>query len=354
MPVLFSIPLFLTQCTSLFIRLRLDWKNSQLLSFILAIAAIALTIVAYKSTHLDAAEVYIWTPVSLIVDIGTLIHWMVCILRDPGERFWMPATFKKPLGGSQGINKDVELQVQTIPLAEYPEQLPLVESPVQHEAPRPRKWSTTAFCIAVLSLVFLVVLQIVGLVAAFQSRNDKVLVQSWCSPAFQLGYEAFDSVCQTFPIAQQQKLGIACVNVPSGPTGSQGTWLWMTGVILILQLGIEGFEMVVLFTPRRYSPTVANWRAKHGYKAPVVTMVFGGFVMLVLVIIGWIQMTSLPAGLNSGVLGLIGSDFIDGTTNTRNASCLLTTYAGGVRGTLLAWTDGIFTGIKGYDGTPPQ
>jgi hypothetical protein len=99
---------------------------------------------------------------------------------------------------------------------------------------------------------------------------------------------------------------------------------------------------------------VADWREKHGYKAPVVTMVFGGFVMLVLVIIGWIQMTNLPTGLNSGVLGIVGSDFIDGTNNTRNASCLVTTYAGGVRGTLLAWTDGIFTGIKGYDGTPPQ
>jgi uncharacterized Tic20 family protein len=219
-------------------------------------------------------------------------------------------------------------------------------------AAQSRKWSIVVFFIAVLCLLFLLVLQCVGLVAAFRLRGEKNLVQSWCSPAFQLGYEIFDATCATTAINEEQNLGIACVNVNAGPTGGQSTWLWVTGLVLLVEIGVQIFEGIVLFTPRRFSQSVADFRDKHRYKAPVITMFFGVFVMLVLVVIGWIQMTSLPAGLDSGLLGITGTDLLGGAG--KNTSCAVATYSGGLRGVLLAWTDGVFTGITGYAGNPPS
>ena len=58
-PAIFSGPIFFTQLISLFVRVFLDWRNSQLLSHMLAILSIVLIIVALQ-VHQTQSREYIY------------------------------------------------------------------------------------------------------------------------------------------------------------------------------------------------------------------------------------------------------------------------------------------------------
>jgi len=170
LPCLFSIPLFITQCVSLFIRLQFNWRNSQFISYVLAIIAMALTIVAYKSTGLDPESIFIWTPVSLIVDVGTIIHLIAYSIKD--EPFSLPGWMRRTGDGAQdGMAGHPGREMNDI---DNVNPGPVNPAP---NAQQPRKWTTAVFCFGFLCLLFLIVLQFIGLVYAFHPREHSAQLE---------------------------------------------------------------------------------------------------------------------------------------------------------------------------------
>jgi hypothetical protein len=351
MPVIFTIPLFLTQCFALFTRLVFDWRDSQLLSHVIAFGGIVLTIVAYISTSLQASQIYVWTPVSLIVDVGTIMHLIVITREDPDVHFWVPRwaerlRWKHQTDNNYPMNPP---DYQPPPVI----QQPLLNGGNQHGVPQKlgKKRTTFVFCLSHIWLLAFIILQIVGLAySLFRLLTTSEFAQSWCSPAFQIGNETYNTECTTYNITQQTDLGIACVNSPSGPAGNQKSWLGWTAATLALQLLFELGDGLILLVPIMLLPRSSRQRfinLRQSYTRPILTMISGLFMLFAMVVFGWLQMSGRPKDLSGDFLGIrsiVGSNISD---------CRVDTYAGGVRGTLLAWSDGIFHGIKGYAGTPP-
>jgi hypothetical protein len=187
--------------------------------------------------------------------------------------------------------------------------------------------------IAAILLVASIFLQGVGLgfaIVRFLARNKRQLQTTWCSPAFQLGNETFNSECTYFPITQYETLGIACVSVP----GNQATWLGWTAVGLLILLIVELTELAILFLP-----PFKKFRAKRGYRSPIVTTLGGIVVWVAFIAVAFIQMRALPVGLSENRLGIVSS--MEGT-------CAFDAFPGGLRGTIIAWSDGLFGGWSLY------
>lgn len=340
MPVLFTIPLFLVQCFSLFTRLVFDWRDSQLLSHIIAFGSIFLAIVAYYSTSLTAAQIYVWTPVSLIVDVGTIMHLIVITREDPEVHYWLPRWAERIHWRYQN-----EYSLGNIPVHRGPIQQPLLNGADADPPKSGKKRTTFIFILSHIWILAVVLLQIMGLVFSLRRLiAETPSEQSWCSPAFQIGNEVFNSDCTMFNITQNLDLGVGCVEAPSGPAGNQKSWLAWTAVALAFQLMFEIGDGYILLVPTPFLGRKTT-KLRQTYRRPVITMVSGLFVMFAMIVFGWLQMTGKPTDLTGDSLGirsLAGSNFTD---------CRLDTFPGGLRGTLLAWCDGIFHGVPNYSPT---
>ena len=214
------------------------------------------------------------------------------------------------------------------------------EEPNPPASPKPKFGTLFGLGASIVWVLFLVVLQIVGAAHAISGFRQKDLAfeQIWCSPVFQLANETFNSECTYFPIIQREDLGVGCVDV----TGNQLSWLKAAGFGVTTQLIIELLESVVLFTPKRFLfSAIAKFQQHNHYKAPIVTMFIGVGVWGYLFRVGLDQITELPVDLDSGWLGMNGTEI---------ATCRIFMHSGGLRGTLIAWSDGIFGKSSWYTG----
>jgi hypothetical protein len=303
MPWVGSAALFAAHIISCVNRVFLKtYDRSQLLAISLATYAVSIIILAYQSTHFDPQRIYIWTPLMLGIDVAALLHVIKQQLPDQ-ER-------------TQHRHLDYET-VET-----------------KHLQQNERNYTDIFWTIvAALLVLTLIGLQMAGLVFSashFARRSQLQLQTSWCSPAFQLGNSTFNSECTPFPITQYESLGIACVIVE----GDQSTWLGWTTLGLIAFLIMEFGESIVLFLPQ-----LKNFRSKYHYHAPIVTTLTGIIVGFAFITVGWHQMKSLPSGISENRLGIAGG--IGG-------DCAFSPFPGGLRGTIIAWCDGIFKGWSLY------
>lgn len=299
MPWVCSAVLFAAHLVSSITRVFLKPSDkSQLLAIVLAIYAVSITILAYQSTRFDPEKIYIWTPLMLGGDVAALIHLLK-------EQF------------HDDEHKDGEYEA------------------VGEKDKEGRKSKTDFLCVIILSLllVALIFLQGAGLffsISQFFRRKQLQLQTTWCSPAFQLGNETFSSDCTIFPITQYETLGIACVSV----VGDQATWLGWTAVGLLIFLILEVVEFSILFFP-----CCRKFRGKCHYRAPFATTLAGIIVWFAFIMVGWNQMKHLPVGLSESRLGIVSG--MEGT-------CAFNAFPGGLRGTIIAWSDGIFGGWSLY------
>jgi hypothetical protein len=60
------------------------WESAQYLALGLALFNIAVTIQSYVSTKLDPAEVLVWMPLTLMLDIGAMLQMVILILEIKG------------------------------------------------------------------------------------------------------------------------------------------------------------------------------------------------------------------------------------------------------------------------------
>lgn len=313
MPWVYSAVLFAGHIASFITRVFLDpIDRSQLLTILLATYAISITILTYQSTRFTPEKIYIWTPLMLGGDAASLIHLIRQLL------------FPDPKKGNDGYRRIASVNKQ------FPdqEQTDDRDGAGGANADSQRKLTKTdivCLIISIILLVTVVVLQGAGMVfsiSQFFRRNQLNLQTTWCSPAFQLGNETFNSECQTFPIIQHENLGIACVNV----AGDQPTWLGWTAVGLILFLIFEITESAILFIPKFQ-------KIRKLYRAPVMTTLAAIIVWFAFIMLGWSQMKRLPPGLSESRLGIVSG--MEGT-------CGFDAVPGGLRGTIIAWSDAVF------------
>ena len=331
MPWVYSAVLFAGHIASFITRVFLDPNDrSQLLTIVLATYAISITILTYQSTRFTPEKIYIWTPLMLGGDAASLIH----LIKQQFNNFSLTQKTRAVGSGRQQIpdpkkrndgyrridfvNKQFSDQEQTDDR----------DGAGGANADSQRKTTKTdivCLIISIILLVTVVVLQGAGMVfsiSQFFRRNQLNLQTTWCSPAFQLGNETFNSECQTFPIIQHENLGIACVNV----AGDQPTWLGWTAVGLILFLIFEITESAILFIPKFQ-------KIRKLYRAPVMTTLAAIIVWFAFIMLGWSQMKRLPPGLSESRLGIVSG--MEGT-------CGFDAVPGGLRGTIIAWSDAVF------------
>ena len=316
LPWVFGAGLFLAHIASSVCRIFLKpYDRSQLLAIVLAAYAVAVTILAYQSTRFEAEKIMIWTPLMVAGDVAALIHLIKEQYPDD----------PKPRERSEDQESTELLSVHRAQQRDD-----------QQKAKISRTRNTTDFLCMIISALLLVTaifLQGAGLVFAiihFLGRNQLQLQTTWCSPAFQLGNRTFNAQCTYLPITQHETLGIACVSVP----GNQATWLGWTAVGVLILLIVELSELIILFLP-----PFKKFRENRGYRAPIVTTIAGIVVWVAFVAVGFTQMKTLPTGLSDNRLGIVSS--MEGT-------CAFDAFPSGLRGTIIAWSDGLFGGWSLY------
>jgi hypothetical protein len=302
MPWIYSAIMLLIHLPSVIVRI-VKWESAQLLSLFLSIFSVGLTILAYKSTHFDPNKIYIWTPIALTLDVGAVLHIIVIVVEEHWDRIW--------------ISRDA---------AQYGKKRSI--------------WFTILLVTSSICLVALFILQVWGMVKSFseyKNRASRILEAPWCSPAFQIGQTVFDRDCKTYPIDNQENLGIGCIQLP----GNMASWLLGTGVVLVIEMFGQLFDAIMLI--------MVNSKTRcRGIKMkrPWCTMIMGVAIWGVIIGMGISQSQHqpMPTGSRVGIVqvGLGGS-------------CACALYPGGLRSSIIAWSDGLFNGWGSvYSGSVPN
>lgn len=171
------------------------------------------------------------------------------------------------------------------------------------------------FLLSGMFLIILFVLQVIGLAYAIRRYLEhQTELASWCSPAFVLGGTMFAADCFNSTILPTDR-GTGCVLVP----GDQVSWLQWTFTALAIEIFLELLDGMMML--RIY------------WSRPWLTIFVGIVVWSVLIAVGIARTLMLPiAGHTVAIVDDSG------------VGCKTELFEGGLRGAIIAWTDGIFEG----------
>ena len=363
LPWMYTVIVLIVHVPVVFIRV-VRWQSVQYWCLVSTFFNIVLYIQAYVSTRFDEAKVLVWTPLILVIDAGSMLQVFFLIIeakKDSAEyRFERCAHCSSPLS-------DQSSQRLSNLLAQYPDsklQTRLVQrpSPDDHHCNHLRpygniaragkissglasaagsgtRWSRNrlnyAAVVAAVLFILVLVLQLLGLAKAAQAvkTSSNAPLVSWCSPFFQpFGVAAVDGNCNIYQINQSAHRGIGCITLP-------GQWQqqWLNGTIagISIELFAELVDLLVL--------SLVNGKRKIfqavKLKRPWATIFSGLIVLLVTMVFGVNYSLYLPPGVSERVTVLMN---VQGPAS----------YAGnmtsaGLRGTIIAWNDGLFESWKG-------
>jgi hypothetical protein len=226
-----------------------------------------------------------------------------------------------------------------------PEQVQSDESDIesQHSLPRPRVPDETygedalrhsiVALVAFALLLILIALQLYGLYAAIRSRNEKDLKVQWCSPSFRdFGIALTTGNCELFSIIDDRNSGISCIELPAE---QQREWIIGTIVALVAASACQIGDMILLKWTQNDSKRKCRGTVR--LQRPWLTM-FGGVTMIVLLIaFGVFSANRLP----SGVTELVWV-YRKEPEKVVGRVCQARLKSPGLRGTIIAYTDGLF------------
>lgn len=381
-PWLYSALMFLVHLPLVLIRV-LKWETGQVWSLVMATFSAALTILAYSSSKLDADQVYIWMPVALIMDVGAMTQVFVLIieeadLQNPGStndgrrilRYLIeifkiivgylkrerPEIFKfivrclkrdgrgrragpapppeefEMLDANSNLNNGDAINLVSEDHAST-DLVPGNERPIGNRQQVSHNWraarQSAILIISALLFLLLITLQLVGLTYANKGYDislHKSLNESWCSPAFQVSQAVYDSSsCQMFNITQTL-VGTGCIDIP----GDQQAWLDGVRVVLIFEIVFQLLDLSIMIAVKSSSHC-----REIKLKRPWCTMGFGIVVWVALIGIGYYR-ASVYYPLDSRIL------VIEGGTTVEN--CTVVLNPAGLRGSIIAWSDGVMSG----------
>lgn len=186
---------------------------------------------------------------------------------------------------------------------------------------------------AFILLLILIGLQIYGLYATIRSRNQKDLKVQWCSPSFRdFGIALTMGNCKLYPIIDDRDSGISCIELPAE---QQQEWIIGTIISLVVALACQIGDMVLLKWTQHASKRKCRGTVR--LQRPWLTM-FGGVTMLILLIaFGVFSANHLP----SGVTDLVWI-YRKEPEKAVGRVCQAELKTPGLRGTIIAYTDGLF------------
>jgi hypothetical protein len=162
-------------------------------------------------------------------------------------------------------------------------------------------------------------------ISAYSQREALPLNTTWCSPAFLVGTKVFDLECTYTPIEIRKHFGVGCINMP----GALEEWLLGLAIVLSVELVTQLVDIFVLWRVPS-STTIRGIKIRR----PWGTMILGVVAWVAITIIGLINVHNQPmlAGTNVGIVTI------------NHGECASALYSGGLRGAILAWSDGILEG----------
>ncbi|KAH7159293.1 hypothetical protein DER46DRAFT_627641 [Fusarium sp. MPI-SDFR-AT-0072] len=234
----------------------LRWESAQYLALGLALFGVAICIQSYLSTGLEAGEVLVWMPLTLMLDIGAIMQIVVRII----EKYK-----SQPLQGNQPDEERV--MESCIPNC-------LLSLPRRHHRADRRVGTTPDSDLLAHLLICL---------AAF------TLVLALCSPSFRdFAIAVTTGNYKKYKITNSSCNSIGCISLPAR---QQRDWLTGTIVGLGAALVLEALGMALISCARGRRFRVVEMQR------PWFTM-FGGTLMLVILIVfGVFNALRLPAGI---------------------------------------------------------
>jgi len=321
--LIFHLPLVLIRV--------LKWETGQIWSLVMATFNVALTILAYASTKLSPAQIMVWIPVALIVDAGAMLQVFILILEEDGHRvheYWKNFLRRSDSRSEASIQDDKPIEER--PISDPSGRDAQAQEAAQHSqqsdsSGRDPRFSTLLLTLSTILFIAILSLQIIGLVSATHGFvGSAPQVQSYCSPAFVLGRTVYDVLCNNYTITPVDN-GTGCIDIP----GNQNQWLQATMATLIVEIILEMLDgmTLLLVNSNRHVREVKM-------KRPWCTMFFGVAAWAVFIAVGVYQTMEYPLPAHS--IAIAGP---------YEQTCRAELYAAGLRGTIIAWSDGIFAGL---------
>jgi hypothetical protein len=315
--------------------------------------------------------VLVWSPVTLVLDAGAMLQLLILVRAD-NPRWWSVFITLVRGQSDKGATRK-SLQDHTDPptadsvemlhhrvIAPQPTQSSHVSSftgghEEQPTSPPPPKSFTSSthssqnlttptqasaahilfvtFIIisSFLLVLSIIILQLVGLIAAFRGHKTPNMTASWCSPMFALfGVAELDgNTCEFHAITGNPHKGIGCVDLPGA---RQSQWLIATIIIVLLSIAIEVADLIILLF---VNVKTEWWIVK--LQRPWFTMIFGLVVLVLILAMGTIDAYSMPSGITEKIWLVVDAK----VGNSGPFVCHGTLTPGGLRGQFLGWLDGL-------------
>jgi hypothetical protein len=332
------------------------WESAEYLALGLAVGGIALCIQSYISTQMRPAEVMVWMPLTLMQDVGAMLQMVTLII----EKYHGVGPLRVALQGAcvrlgravavglRIIKRDKpngkfclhifrhvanclidEVEMQD-PEANDREEEVVNDEPdrIEHDVLRHSVVALVAF----IFLLMLLTLQTYGLAAAVHGKNSKEDIRvKWCSPAFRdFAIAVKTGNCATYPVIDADSSGIGCIKIPAT---QQRNWLVGTIIALVLAIVCQIVDTVLLLS--------AGGKSCRGVtlQRPWLTMFGGGIILIVLISISASNSIRLPEGITETVW-IYRKD----PSTAAGRVCQGTLKYPGLRGSLIGYEDGIFSG----------
>lgn len=352
-PYIFIILEFLVHVPTCFLRFA-EHEKVQTWSIILAAFNIAITTLSYISTGLAPTQVTTWQPLVLTLDFGAMLLIAILLLKDIGwHRFthqirtwaWKPIeiilnSFKNDPQTAYEMSStivpeaDLNSEHEEADLdPEHGAEADITET-LDSQGKGKVAAKTVGAALALLWLLWIAVLQVVGLSYAVNGSKVRDLTARWCSPDFQPGVIALiDGNCNVRKIADSHDFnrGIACVELPAT---QQITWLTNTVVIVSISLGVQFFDAVTMIMSHGNSAACLQMINP---RRPWLTTIAGLFIYIVLASGGIELANHLPDGITQRVLVLRFERSL-GVFPV----CASRLLSPGLRGAVIGYTDGLF------------
>ena len=368
LPWIYTIIVIIVHVPMVVIRV-VRWQRVQAWCLASTILTLVITIQGYKSTAFAPEMILTWTPLLLVIDVGSMAQVLFLIVEDRHllSRLWRRLTAMKKNNGTledggllnngvweNGISmgggppdrnivwrRDENKQKLTTNIENLGIGGGDRVSVAGTTAAKTTIFQDDALYVAIfafLLLVTLIVVQILGLVRALEGAKGPAPLVSMCSPIFQpYGIAVLDGNCNVYSIKQNFLKGVGCILMPGI---WQKSWLKATVAGTGLALIFETIDVILLVMV--HSKT--RWRGMK-MRRPWCSMFSGLAILGLLLVFGIQYATTLPPGISERVW--VVQDTQVASVRTANLA------PAGLRGSLLAWNDGIFNswGVEYYGPT---
>ena len=261
MPWLLTVGLLVIHVPVAIVRV-IRWESGQVWSLALAALAIVLVSLAYSSTKFNPREIYVWTPLPLLIDVGAMIQVFVLLLENPedAERvrktiaWWKEIVWRqiKKYGNAQSENRksshadSIDSALRDLPLRADEGQVGDEDVvPLPQTNPRDVRGIIILLLLSGLFAVVLIIMQLVGLGHAAQelrSPESLALNKTWCSPAFKIARQVIDINCNVYNVSKSPIGAADCIQLP----GDQHRWLVWTIIGIVVGMGCEIIDALVI------------------------------------------------------------------------------------------------------------